>query len=104
MAGKGRVFISHSQEDAARCAPLLAALDAWGVEYVFEGARKNDDLRLSERTQASISECPVFLRICTNAIRRSYWMSLEAGAFLGLQSDDHRQGRGDARTLVNLVL
>jgi outer membrane protein assembly factor BamB len=104
MLGKGRVFISHSQEDAARCAPLLAALDAWGVEYVFEGQGKGDDLQLSERTQSAIASAPVFLRICTNAIKRSYWMSLEAGAFLGLQSDDHRQGRGDARTLVNLIL
>jgi outer membrane protein assembly factor BamB len=104
MAGKGRVFISHSQEDATRCAPLLAALHAWGVEYVFEGARKGDELQLSERTQEAISACPIFLRICTSAIRRSYWMSLEAGAFLGLQSDDHRQGRGEARTLINLIL
>jgi outer membrane protein assembly factor BamB len=104
MPGRGRVFISHAQEDAARCAPLLAALDAWGVEYVFEGARKSDDLQLSERTQSAIASAPVFLRICTNAIKRSYWMSLEAGAFLGLQSDDYRQGRGDARTLINLIL
>jgi outer membrane protein assembly factor BamB len=104
MLGRGRVYISHAQEDAARCAPLLAALDAWGVEYVFEGPRKSNDLQLSERTQEAISGAPVFLRICTNAIKRSYWMSLEAGAFLGLQSDDHRQGRGDVRTLVNLIL
>jgi outer membrane protein assembly factor BamB len=104
MLGRDRVFISHSQEDAARCAPLLAALDAWGVAYVFEGPRKGDDLQLSERTQAAIAGSPVFLRICTNAIKRSYWMSLEAGAFLGLQAEDHRQGRGDARALVNLIL
>jgi outer membrane protein assembly factor BamB len=104
MLGRDRVFISHSQEDAARCAPLLAALDAWGVAYVFEGPRKSDDLQLSERTQAAIAGSPVFLRICTNAIKRSYWMSLEAGAFLGLQAEDHRQGRGDARALVNLIL
>ena len=104
MVGRGRVFISHSQEDAARCAPLLAALDAWGVEYVFEGPHKSNDLQLSERTQEAISGAPVFLRICTNAIKRSYWMSLEAGAFLGLQSDDHRQGRGEVRMLVNLIL
>jgi outer membrane protein assembly factor BamB len=104
MAGRGRVFISHSQEDAARCAPLLAALDAWGVEYIFEAPRKGVELHLSERTQMAISECPIFLRICTNAIRRSYWMSLEAGAFLGLQAEDHRQGRSDARALVNLIL
>ena len=104
MLGRGSVFISHSQEDAARCAPLLAALDAWGVEYVFEGPHKGNDLQLSERTQEAISDAPVFLRICTNAIKRSYWMSLEAGAFLGLQSDDHRQGRGEARMLVNLIL
>jgi outer membrane protein assembly factor BamB len=104
MLGRGRVFISHSQEDAARCAPLLAALDAWGITYVFEGQHKGDDLQLSDRTQAAISDASVFLRICTNAIKRSYWMSLESGAFLGLQSDDHRQGRGEARTLINLIL
>jgi outer membrane protein assembly factor BamB len=104
MVGRGRVFISHAQEDAARCAPLLAALDAWGVEYIFEGPGKSNDLQLSERAQEAISSAPVFLRVCTNAIKRSYWMSLEAGAFLGLQSDDHRQGRGEARTLVNLIL
>ena len=104
MLGRGRVFISHAQEDTARSAPLLAALDAWGIAYVFEGPHKGDDLQLSDRTQAAISDASVFLRICTNAIKRSYWMSLESGAFLGLQSDDHRQGRGEARTLVNLIL
>ncbi len=104
MLGRGRVFISHAQEDTARSAPLLAALDAWGIAYVFEGPHKGDDLQLSDRTQAAISDASVFLRICTNAIKRSYWMSLESGAFLGLQSDDHRQGRGEARTLINLIL
>jgi outer membrane protein assembly factor BamB len=104
MLGRGRVFISHSQEDAARCAPLLAALDAWGIAHVFEGAHKGNDLQLSDRTQAAISDASVFLRICTNATKRSYWMSLESGAFLGLQSDDHRQGHGEARRLINLIL
>src|SRR5262249_53765633 len=33
-----------------------------------------------------------------------YWMDLELGAFLSLQADDQRLGRGGLRTLVNLVL
>src|SRR5260370_25090419 len=31
-------------------------------------------------------------------------MSLEAGAFLSLQADDHRAGQVGRRTLVNLIL
>src|SRR5258706_15026385 len=56
------------------------------------------------RARRALSECSVLLRICTPAANRSYSMSLEAGAFLSLQADDHRAGQVGRRTLVNLIL
>src|SRR5258706_1171553 len=56
------------------------------------------------RARRALSECSVLWRICTPAANRSYSMSLEAGAFLSLQADDHRAGQVGRRTLVNLIL
>src|SRR5258706_9875127 len=56
------------------------------------------------RARRALSECSLLLRICTPAANRSYSMSLEAGAFLSLQPDDHRAGQVGRLTLVNLIL
>jgi len=97
------VYISHTHEDEARCAPLLDLLDAWNVDYWFD-RQQGGGRELSTRAQRALSECSVLLRICTPAANRSYSMSLEAGAVLSLQADDHRAGQVGRRTLVNLIL
>lgn len=102
MAGK--VFVSHAQEDDRLCAPLLRALDAWGVDYWYDRHEQGVGAPLSEQAQLGLAECSIFLRICTRNTQRSYWMSIESGAFLGLQADDHRAGKAGLRTLVNVVL
>src|SRR5690348_7925795 len=82
MPGNNRVFISHSHDDNARCAPLLAAMDAWGVDYWFdtEGGLSAGQ-HLTERVQRAMAERDVFLRVCTGATQQSFWMNLETNAF-----------------------
>lgn len=102
MAGK--VFVSHAQEDEQRCAALLRVLDDWDVDYWYDRHDQGADGPLAAKAQQALSECSIFLRICTPNTQRSYWMSIENGAFLGLQADDHRAGKSGARMLVNLIL
>jgi outer membrane protein assembly factor BamB len=99
-----RVFISHAHEDAARCAPLLRVLGAWGVEYWFDSPEERAGGQLSGQAQSALATCDVLLRICTSATKRSYWMSLEAGAFLSQMADDHRREEAGRRRMVNLIL
>lgn len=105
MPGNNRVFISHSHDDNARCAPLLSALDAWGVNYWFdtEGGLSAGQ-HLTERVQQALGQNDIFLRICTAATQRSFWMSLEVSAFRGLIAADLQSGRGSKRVLINLIL
>lgn len=104
MHGNGKVFISHAHDDNQRCAPLLAALDAWGVDYWFDTRRLEGGDDLSQTIQRAIAARDVFLRICTPAAQRSYWVKLETGAFRGLQARQHRAGGEPARVLINLIL
>lgn len=105
MPGNNRVFISHSHDDNARCAPLLAAMDAWGVDYWFdtEGGLSAGQ-HLTERVQRAMGERDVFLRICTGATQQSFWMNLETNAFRGLIAEEQKKGRGGKRVLINLIL
>lgn len=100
----GKVFISHDRQDTSRCAGLLAALDAWGIDYWFDRQEASAAQQLSNQVQMALAESTVFLRICTPSTRRSFWMSMALGAFLGLQADDHHQGRDNQRRLVNVIL
>lgn len=104
LANNGRVFISHSHDDNARCAPLLTALDAWGIDYFFDTQGLTAGQQLNERIQREISSRDIMLRVCTAATQQSFWMSLEGAAFRGLQAMDQRKGRGDRRVLINLIL
>src|SRR5262249_55566431 len=104
MAGRGKVYVSHAREDVARCQPLVVLFASWGVGYWFEELVSAAPDQLSGQAQMALAQSAVFLRICTPAIARSYWMDLELGAFLSLQADDQRLGRGGLRTLVNLIL
>lgn len=103
MRGNGRVFISHAHDDNTRCAPLLAALDAWNVDYWFDTQQLSPGDDLSQGIQRAIAERDIFIRICTPAAQRSYWVKLEAGAFRGLQARAHRMG-DNTRVLINLIL
>jgi hypothetical protein len=107
MRGNGKVFISHAHDDNARCDPLLAALDAWGVDYWFDTRRMEAGDDLAHAIQTAISERDIFIRVCTPAAQRSYWVRLETGAFRGLQARGHRErreGSASARVLINLIL
>lgn len=104
MRGNGKVFISHAHDDNARCAPLLAALDAWGVDYWFDTQRMGAGDDLSASIQRAIAERDIFIRVCTHAAQRSYWVRLETGAFRGLQARRHREGGDASRTLINIIL
>ena len=98
-----KVFVSHDRDDTQRCAPLLRALDAWGVTYYFDYAGDVFGQQISNRMQAELAESQVLLRVCTGATSRSYWMSIESGAFMGLLAEDHRLGRG-GRRIISLIL
>lgn len=98
------VFISHADEDIQRCAPLLRALDAWQVSYYFDALDRRASQSLSLETQQALVECEILLRICTRSTARSYWMSIEVGAFLSLQADDHKANQPERRKMVNLIL
>ncbi len=100
----GRVFVSHSHDDNERCAPLLTALDAWGVDYFFDTQGLAAGQQLNERIQRELGARDIMLRICTAATQRSFWMSLEGTAFRGLQANDQRQGHSARRVLINLIL
>lgn len=104
MANNGRVFISHSHDDNARCAPLLTALDAWSVDYFFDTQGLTAGHQLNDRIQWELSARDIMLRVCTAATKDSFWMSLEGAAFRGLQAEDQRKGHGDRRALINLIL
>ena len=103
MRGNGKVFISHTHADNALCQPLLAALDAWGVDYWFDTQQLEPGQHLSERLQQAIRDRDIFIRICTANTAQSYWMTLELSAFRSLQLADQQQRHGSPRVTVNLV-
>ncbi len=105
MAGNGKVFISHTHADNARCEPLLAALDAWRVDYWYDSQQLDAGQQLSPRLQEAISQRDVLLRVCTVNTANSYWMNLEQSAFRATQYQ-RRRGRGGsgARLSIDLVL
>jgi outer membrane protein assembly factor BamB len=104
MAGNGRVFISHVHEDNERCQPLLAALDAWGVDYWFDTQQLGAGQSISERVQQALAERDTFMLICTPATNASMWTGLELQAFRGLLERDKQSGRGEQRKVVYLIL
>src|SRR5260221_13015248 len=91
--GNGRVFISHSHDDNARVIPLLAALDAWGVDYWFDMQGLSAGQRLDERVQRELTTRDVFLPTCPGALQRSFLPNLEARAFPGRQPHNRSKAR-----------
>lgn len=102
MIGNGKVFISHSHEDTTRCVALLASLDAWGVDYWFDDQRLDAGHELSQRIQQALDERDIFIRICSPAAQKSYWVRLETGAFRGLQAKGQESRRD--RRLISIVI
>jgi eukaryotic-like serine/threonine-protein kinase len=103
MPGNGKVFISHTHADNQRCEPLLAALDAWGIDYWFDVQQLDAGQQLTPRLQEAITQRDVLLRVCTANTASSYWMSLELSAFRALQYQERRQ-RSDQRRCIDLIL
>ncbi len=104
MPGNRKVFISHTHADNERCAPVLAALDAWGVDYWFDIQQLGAGQQLSERLQQAIADRDIFVRVLTAATPQSFWMSQELSAFRGLQAVDAQRGRSDRRQVIQLIL
>jgi outer membrane protein assembly factor BamB len=105
MPAAGKVYVSHAPEDSARCAALLAALDAWELDYWFERTNQGAPTdELSQQAWQAITTCDYFLRVCTPAAPRSQRMGQEASAFRGMQAADQRHGKDTRRTLINIIL
>ncbi len=102
MIGNGKVFVSHTHADNERCEPLLAALDAWRIEYWYDGQQLDAGQQLSPRLQEAITQRDVLLRVCTTNTARSYWMNLEQSAFRATQFQQ-RKG-ASPRKSIDLVL
>lgn len=103
MPGNGKVFISHAHDDNDRCAPLLAALDSWGIDYWFDTRRLHPGDSLSREIEAAITARDCFIRICTPAAAESYWVRLETDAFRSLIAAELKHHR-QSRVLINLIL
>ncbi|HEV7127944.1 MAG TPA: toll/interleukin-1 receptor domain-containing protein [Ktedonobacterales bacterium] len=99
MFGNGKVFVSHTHEDNQLCEPLLAALDAWQLDYWFDVAQLSAGQEFPEHIQQAIRERDILLRICTPAANRSVWLEREAAMARVLRSARPRN-----RMVVNLVL
>jgi outer membrane protein assembly factor BamB len=99
MFGNGKVFVSHTHEDNAACAPVLAALDAWQVDYWFDTAQLSAGLELFDNIQRGLQERDIFVRICTPAANASPWMAQEQKLARTLRAPN--RGR---RCIINLIV
>ncbi len=105
MPGNNRIFVSHTHADNARCEPLLIALDAWRVDYWYDGQQLDAGQELSPRLQQAITQRDILLRVCTTNTSKSYWMNLERSAFNAQQYQQRQKGkRRSQRTSIDLVL
>ncbi|MGE5334282.1 MAG: toll/interleukin-1 receptor domain-containing protein, partial [Nitrososphaerota archaeon] len=99
MFGNGKVFISHTHEDNAACAPVLAALDAWQVDYWFDVAQLSAGLELLDNIQRGLQDRDIFLRICSPAAQASPWMAQEQKLARSLRAPN-----GDQRRMIELIV
>jgi outer membrane protein assembly factor BamB len=105
MPGNGKVYVCHAAEDTAVCLPVLAALDAWSIDYFFDANVPTGMVtQLPDGNQQELAERDVLLRVCTAALQRSMTAGYEVNAFRSLQAEDKRRGKGERRTLINLIL
>jgi outer membrane protein assembly factor BamB len=99
MFGNGKVFISHTHEDNAACAPVLAALDAWQVDYWFDLAQLSAGLELLEHIQRGLQDRDIFIRICTPATLASTWTAQEQLLARTMRAPNH-----GLRRMINLIV
>lgn len=99
MFGNGKVFISHTHEDNAACAPVLAALDAWQVDYWFDLAQLSAGLELLEHIQRGLQDRDIFIRICTPAMLASRWTAQEK-----MLARTMRAPNRGLRRMINLIV
>lgn len=99
MFGNGKVFVSHTHEDNAACAPVLTALDAWQVDYWFDTAQLSAGLELLDNIQRGLAGRDIYLRICTPAANASPWMAEEQKLARTLQAPNRGQ-----RLMIDLIL
>ncbi|PWT77757.1 MAG: hypothetical protein C5B60_02165 [Chloroflexi bacterium] len=100
MFGNGKVFISHTSTDSARCEVLLAALDAWQVDYWFDVFDLSAGQEFFDYIQRSLANRDILIRVCTPAAKSSTWMTQEATLARRLTSP-YRSGQ---RLIINLIL
>jgi|GEM_PF-6029434 len=81
MVGNGQVFISHTPEDDALCAPLLEALRAWGVDFWYEVGGNGAEDEVPERQQRAITTRDTFIRVCSAHTVQSFEMTREFALF-----------------------
>lgn len=105
MPGNNRIFVSHTHADNARCESLLTALDAWRLDYWYDGQQLDAGQELSPRLQDAITHRDVLLRVCTTNTPKSYWMNLERSAFHAQQFQQRgKGGKKSDRVSIDLVL
>src|SRR5215470_6678595 len=103
MAGK-RVFICAAPEDSGYYVELIAALDAWQAAHTELGIPPEPAFTLPPQIQQAISNCEVFLRLCTTHTKRSSAVNLATQYFSQLLAADRQRGKLQRRKLVNLIL
>src|SRR5260221_2315511 len=99
MFGNGKVFISHTHQDNTACASVLAALDAWQVDYWFDLAQLSAGLELLERIQRGLQNRDIFIRICTPATLASTWTAQEQ-----MLARTMRAPNRGLRRMINLIV
>jgi hypothetical protein len=100
----GKVFLSHTAEDAGLYAPLVARLNEKQVDYWTTIQPGDNDTQLSPQTLKEIGGRDVFLRICTPAAARSARMRQEAAAFRSTQEKDIQNGTPNQHIIIDLVM
>jgi outer membrane protein assembly factor BamB len=100
MFGNGKIFISHTSTDTSRCDVLLAALDAWQVDYWFDVFDLSAGQEFFDYIQRSLADRDIFIRVCTPAATSSIWMTQEATLAHSLKSPN----RSGQRLIINLIL
>jgi outer membrane protein assembly factor BamB len=99
MFGNGKVFISHTHQDNTACAPVLAALDAWQVDYWFDLAQLSAGLELLEHIQRGLQDRDIFIRICTPDTLASTWTAQEQ-----MLARTMRAPNRGLRRMINLIV
>ncbi len=99
MFGNGKIFVSHTHEDNAACERVLAALDAWQVDYWFDTAQLSAGLELLDNIQRGLAGRDIYLRICTPAANGSPWMAQEQKLARTLRAPNRGQ-----RLMIDLIV